>query len=419
MLDSGHIAFTTRLTRTIGPTANDAWDLLRVRDLEVDARGQIWVLEDTDQSIRLFSADGKYIRKLGGKGSGPGEFEHFYWIHLLGDTVWVADTRNLRLTSYSVATGQALRNTRPGGMSGMIQGVSPTGVFNLIIDANATPKPGKPTSGLFVHESNMTKQRRSLATYAQKRTALSVSTYYPDETPIPPKGSLAGRLFAPQPFDDVLLYKIGAGGRSIVFLERDVPGVASANPLTWSKARTPLRIVEIGLNGDTILDRRYGTPSIPITAAQVTAVVDSISRSPGFISGRNMRASIPDIRDSLYVPKVWPPATELFVGADDTIWLRQPQPPGKSSHFWRIGRDGKILPSVMVPGGFRIVRVSVNRIWGVNADGEQGATVQVHDVVPLKSGRSNSLQRRRAPSPTHETAIKISDPLKALRDQDL
>ncbi len=44
-----------------------------IRDLQLDAKGQVWVLDAQVQSLRLIAADGKSVRELGRKGKGPGE----------------------------------------------------------------------------------------------------------------------------------------------------------------------------------------------------------------------------------------------------------------------------------------------------------------------------------------------------------
>lgn len=44
-----------------------------IRDVQLDASGQVWVLDFQAKSLRLFAADGKPIRELARSGMGPGE----------------------------------------------------------------------------------------------------------------------------------------------------------------------------------------------------------------------------------------------------------------------------------------------------------------------------------------------------------
>ena len=80
-----------------GPTSfND------IRDVAVDKSGRVYVLDYQTQEIRLFGADGKFIRLLGRSGAGPGEFRQPNGIRLAPDgTLWVNDHRNARYTVFS------------------------------------------------------------------------------------------------------------------------------------------------------------------------------------------------------------------------------------------------------------------------------------------------------------------------------
>jgi hypothetical protein len=105
--------------------------------------------------------------------------------------------------------------------------------------------------------------------------------------------------------------------------------------------------------------------------------------NPGMvIGGARPAGALPEVRDSLYKPSVWPGVTELLVGLDGSIWLRQPQPPAKSATFWRLTPDGKDATPVVVPSSVRPIRVSLNRIWGIAEDDDGVPSVHVLDVVP-------------------------------------
>ena len=65
--------------------------------------GSIAVMNNSSGEIRIFGADGRHPRSMGGKGEGPGEFKigRFIWV-LPGDTPWVGDYRPWR---YHVGRG--------------------------------------------------------------------------------------------------------------------------------------------------------------------------------------------------------------------------------------------------------------------------------------------------------------------------
>jgi hypothetical protein len=70
-----------------------------LRGLVVLDDGRIAVLDHTDQEVRVFGPDGRYLVTHGRKGEGPGEFESAYG--LMRDSegrLWVPDHRNARLS---------------------------------------------------------------------------------------------------------------------------------------------------------------------------------------------------------------------------------------------------------------------------------------------------------------------------------
>ncbi len=57
-----------------------------------DSRGNIYILDGTTQEIQVFDATGGFLRTLGGRGQGPGEFREALGPAIArGDTLWVAD----------------------------------------------------------------------------------------------------------------------------------------------------------------------------------------------------------------------------------------------------------------------------------------------------------------------------------------
>lgn len=388
MLDTGRVQHETRTVRQIRPGPTDTWELNRIRDAEVDRLGQIWALEDTDTKVRVFSSEGKLLYTIGRKGSGPGEFQRFRFIQALGDTVWVLDPSLARLTPYSIVTGKMLRSTRVGAAHN-VRALSPRGQYELQLSSDPASSV-KPVSVTYRHFEFPNKQSRILGTSVRTQPWYSARVYNADVPPPPraPRSIGTGGLSVVQVFDNYTLDHVGNGGRSLVLVDRGYAGAASKNPLSWT-ATTPtgMRVVEIGPAGDTLSARVFTTPAIALTPAHVDAVVDSISRIPAFVTGKNQRASESDIRQALYIPRVWPPVQQMHVGIDGAIWLLQPQPPSRTAKFWRVSSDGKVLPPVSVPAGVRILRVSQNRIWVVREDGDGLPSIEIQDVVPIAAPR--------------------------------
>ena len=47
----------------------------RTTGIDIDAEGNLWVLDAGNHRIQVFSAEGDFIRSLGREGQGPGELE--------------------------------------------------------------------------------------------------------------------------------------------------------------------------------------------------------------------------------------------------------------------------------------------------------------------------------------------------------
>ena len=63
--------------------------------------GHVVVADEHDLSITLFDPDGQVLQRAGGRGDGPGEYQHLAWIqHFRGDSVVAWDHTLVRATVY-------------------------------------------------------------------------------------------------------------------------------------------------------------------------------------------------------------------------------------------------------------------------------------------------------------------------------
>lgn len=66
--------------------------------VKIDSRRRIWVFSQ-NWPAKIYNANGKFLRSIGHRGAGPGEYSNAGWLYALGgDTIAVADRGNGRFT---------------------------------------------------------------------------------------------------------------------------------------------------------------------------------------------------------------------------------------------------------------------------------------------------------------------------------
>ena len=73
-------------------------DFSRFGPIPASASGHLAVAQPQDGTVLVFAADGRQLATVGRKGGGPGEFRGINQLGWSGDTLWVADYSNNRLT---------------------------------------------------------------------------------------------------------------------------------------------------------------------------------------------------------------------------------------------------------------------------------------------------------------------------------
>ncbi len=78
-------------------------DLKEPRDAAVDGRGRIWVADFGHSRLRLFDAEGGYLGGWGGRGDGNYQLREPCGVAVRGEDLFVADTWNGRVLSFTLA----------------------------------------------------------------------------------------------------------------------------------------------------------------------------------------------------------------------------------------------------------------------------------------------------------------------------
>jgi hypothetical protein len=84
----------------------------RIGWIAVDSKNQIYALDFQTQQVQVYSADGEYVRTIGGRGAGPGEMQGAMFMFMgPADTLLVPDLPNQRVNRYA-PDGSALESFR-------------------------------------------------------------------------------------------------------------------------------------------------------------------------------------------------------------------------------------------------------------------------------------------------------------------
>lgn len=86
----------------IGSAANVGPDLFgEIRSFDVDAWGRVFVLDGSAQEVRVFDREGVFLRTVGGRGEGPGEFTLALSVDLSpAGEIWVLGLGNGRVSMF-------------------------------------------------------------------------------------------------------------------------------------------------------------------------------------------------------------------------------------------------------------------------------------------------------------------------------
>jgi hypothetical protein len=113
--------------------------------IALDPAGNVYVLDFSDNNIKCFDPAGKFLRLIGRKGQGPGEFNMPYAIAVARDRLTVWDMGNDRLCALK-ASGEFIKAENGAAYSGRPRSVGslPTGEIVLETEKSYFNEPDRP-----------------------------------------------------------------------------------------------------------------------------------------------------------------------------------------------------------------------------------------------------------------------------------
>ncbi|HEX3927512.1 MAG TPA: hypothetical protein VHW65_05905 [Gemmatimonadales bacterium] len=358
----------------IDGTANH---LSRTNWIGVTSDGSIAVLQPTLVIVRFFDANGRALGRVGKRGSGTGGFAVMGRAGWVGDTLWVADVTQQRITYISpsrkvlrtapmasdvtLSSGESLPFLE--GAAGA--GPSPVASYRdrTSLNFGVTGSGAVPAS---LHE--LSRSGAALLHLSSDGTLLNVAAWIPSSDACQIR---AGRGGAGLPYCTAPLYAVAPDGRSIAIVDMDR---ASAPQTTFS-------VVLLSPRGDTLFAHRFPFVGVPIPAHDVDSAIAVRIASTQVL----LPEATPGLR--AYHPAFYPAVQAALIGRDGRVWVQLHG--GATDQQWLVlGVDGNAEAKVTLPASVTVRAATATALW-VTEPGTDGSISVVRYDVPLAGSPAN------------------------------
>lgn len=293
--------------------------------------------EEGAARLLYFGADGALKRSVGRRGDGPGEFRLPLFLGRAGDTVWVYDYTQARVTRFD-AEGELIDivNLTPPLPSALAFGGLPDGSLVFM---------GQWHSNVARNAQGLMRDTVAVVRYRDGVRADTVAT-----TP--------GREF---------VQRAEAGGRMVmsraIFARRASATIWGGVIVLGAQTDHSLRVV--GADGRERQSIRWSGPDLTLTAADVTGWVDAqIASAPA-----GQREPMRWVFAASPVPERRPSYDRLMADASGRLWVSEyPTAEAEPSRWDVFAPDGTWLGPVRVPERFRPLDVGRDWVLGVRLD---------------------------------------------------
>ena len=349
-------ALPTRLADlelSLGASDDSVLAFSRISGLTVDRDGRMYVVQPTEPVVTVLNPDGTLHQRFGRMGQGPGEFQGPGGIGWRGDTLWVMDVVQQRLSWFY--QGQHVRTIRfapvRGGLGTMPAGrvasqwpMADGSWFTQLTWRFDRPA-GSPENYWPIIRTTDDADTETVVARLQESFPVRLIIELPD-----------ARSYGSPLFSDFPLQSMSDSGERFAIVDRSFA----------NGPQVPIRLTVLEASGDTAFSREYMVDAEPLTDEQWAAKLqDAMARRarPGLPAPR---FGIRELEKASRRPGHWPSATGVIIGLDSSIWI------GLGDLPWRADRDWAVLDSrgsplfkVNLPRGFYPSTASATLLWGV------------------------------------------------------
>jgi hypothetical protein len=309
--------------------------------------------------IRIFGADGGYVRSIGRQGAGPGEFRSLDWIEIAGDTIFALDASARRITVF-------------------LQDGSAAGSISVSAEAGAPlAGPLRLGDGSFVvHHVQMDGLRRVAAGTEQAGQTLrntSALVHY-DRS-----GSLIGSIFVGPGLESAVILRAGQPAMMPAPFARDLAyALWNGNVFVGTQDAYEIRAYTASGALRTIV--RWDGPDLTLTPADVGSLkAHNLAQVRG-----NTQAE--QSYERLFAEMPFPPAKPAYgrvlVDPLGQLWVATPAFPPTPPDRWTVfGASYELLGEVSVPSGLQVFEVGADYVLGLWRDTSGVEYVRLHGMA--------------------------------------
>ena len=325
--------------------------------------GSLWAAQSQDGEVIAIGSDGVLRHRVGGLGEGPGEFAMVSLLGWVGDSLWVTDNQNRRVTFYGPDGGErgtvpmpaATVGADPRGLVDLPADDQRAGAFDALVPGGAVftawpgPQtlmdPAAPIDGVdpLLFTSREGGPGEVIGTTRGVRNRVVIAQMA--------GGEIRSIAIFRQPWSDGSLVAVRPGGDGLVVVDRPVAGTDEAGAY---------RVTRIGLSGDTVW-----STTRPFTPAPV----DLAYRDSLLAAWSNNGASEDALRERMFLPPTLAPASAAFVGRDGRVWVGRERPGGRIGGRWDVySAEGTLEMEVTAPARVDLRAADAATVWGVETD---------------------------------------------------
>jgi len=306
---------------------------------------RIVVADGGRMELLFYDRDGGLLRRAGGRGSGPGEFQSLEWVARVGpDSVLALDVWGQRV-SYFDASGDFDRSVRLEP-NARLSFPRPVGFFadgSFLGAKGLYALGGDPPAGRVLRDLEPLFHISS-----DGRTATELGSFPGQEQVIVPAGP-NGRLER----------------RKRPFGRETVSAAAGDRFYVADNERYEIRIYS--MTGRLIQIIRKETIPVPLEASRVQAYEDSVIATIGERARPQMRTVFATIPPP---PSTYPAfAPAICVDADLNLWVKESEQPGDPRSSWSVfSPTGKFLGLVEIPAAIEVLEIGSDYVLGLHRD---------------------------------------------------